>query len=173
MILLVAFGAVDKPLASCMIIHFSAHILKWELVCKFGMMEWDFIYLLLFLALVHGFMHETSDYILLYKNVFIYQVLCIVTYCRCSLYSFLLPIHWKMYILYTDGNLRALRVKSGWLPPPNHKDPCITLWSYFPFYKLFLNMNSYISPSPPEVTDCNGMMHSENLFFLFTIWGVL
>ena len=29
-------GAVDKPLASCMIVHISAHISKWELVCKFG-----------------------------------------------------------------------------------------------------------------------------------------
>ena len=25
-----------EPLASCMIVHFSVHILKWELVCKFG-----------------------------------------------------------------------------------------------------------------------------------------
>ena len=29
-------GAVDELLAFCMIVHFSAHILKWELVCKFG-----------------------------------------------------------------------------------------------------------------------------------------
>ena len=44
-----------------LIVHFSAHILERELACKFGMMEWDFIYLLSFLALVRGFMHETSD----------------------------------------------------------------------------------------------------------------
>ena len=25
-----------KPIASCMIVHFAAHILKWQLVCKFG-----------------------------------------------------------------------------------------------------------------------------------------
>ena len=45
-----------------MIVHFSAHILKWELVCKFGRIEWDSIYLLLFLAFVPGFMHEISDF---------------------------------------------------------------------------------------------------------------
>ena len=28
--------AVDEPLVSCMIVHFSAHISKWELVCRFG-----------------------------------------------------------------------------------------------------------------------------------------
>ena len=27
---------VDEPLASCMIVHLSAHIFKWQLVCKFG-----------------------------------------------------------------------------------------------------------------------------------------
>ena len=36
LILPAAFGSVDEPLASCMIVHFSAHILKWELECKFG-----------------------------------------------------------------------------------------------------------------------------------------
>ena len=42
-----------------MIVHFSAHILKWELVCKFAV---RFHILLLFLASVHGFMHETNDF---------------------------------------------------------------------------------------------------------------
>ena len=36
-------GAVDEPLASCMIVHFSAHISKWELVCKFGVIFHIFI----------------------------------------------------------------------------------------------------------------------------------
>ena len=45
---------------------------------------------LLFLASVHGFMHETSDFVLLYNNLFIYQVLCTLIYRRRSLYSFLL-----------------------------------------------------------------------------------
>ena len=43
---------------------------------------------LLFLASVHGFMHETSDF-LLNNNLFIYQVLCTLIYRRRSLYSFL------------------------------------------------------------------------------------
>ena len=41
--LLAAFGSVDEPLASCMIVHFSAHIWKWELVCKFGVIFHIFI----------------------------------------------------------------------------------------------------------------------------------
>ena len=32
---LAAFGAVDEPLTYCMIVHFSAHVLKWKFVCKF------------------------------------------------------------------------------------------------------------------------------------------
>ena len=51
-------------------------------------LEWYFIYLL-FLASVHGFMYETSDF-LLCNNLFIYQVLCTLIYRRRSLYSFLL-----------------------------------------------------------------------------------
>ena len=69
----------------CMIVHFSANILKWELVCKFGVRFHIFINIY---ALVHGFMHETSAF-LLYNNLFIYQVLCRVIYRRRSLYSFL------------------------------------------------------------------------------------
>ena len=42
-LLLAAFGAVDEPLASCMIVHFSAQISKWELVCKFGVIFHVFI----------------------------------------------------------------------------------------------------------------------------------
>ena len=34
---------LDEPLASCMIVHFSAHISKWELVCKFGVIFHIFI----------------------------------------------------------------------------------------------------------------------------------
>ena len=34
---------VDEPLASCMIVHFSVHISKWELVCKFGVIFHIFI----------------------------------------------------------------------------------------------------------------------------------
>ena len=37
--LLVAFGAVDKPLASCMMVHFMFMFLKWQLVCKFRIVE--------------------------------------------------------------------------------------------------------------------------------------
>ena len=36
---------IDEPLASCMIVHFSAHNLEWELVCKFGVRFHIFIYI--------------------------------------------------------------------------------------------------------------------------------
>ena len=34
---------MDEPLAFCMIVHISAHISKWELVCKFGVIFHIFI----------------------------------------------------------------------------------------------------------------------------------
>ena len=38
-------------------------LLKWELVESWYVsLEWDFIHILLFLASVHGFMYETSDF---------------------------------------------------------------------------------------------------------------
>ena len=71
--------AVDEPLASCMIVHFLAHISNKSWYVS---LEWYFIYLL-FLASVHGFMHETSDF-LLYNNLFIYQILSTLIYRRRS-----------------------------------------------------------------------------------------
>ena len=59
LILLAAFGAVDEPHASCMIVHFSAHILKWKWVCKFGVRFHIFI---ISFASVRDFMHETSAF---------------------------------------------------------------------------------------------------------------
>ena len=41
-----------------MIVHFSAHISKWDWYVS---LEWYFIYLS-FIASVHGVMHETSDF---------------------------------------------------------------------------------------------------------------
>ena len=51
----------------------------------------SYIYIL-FLASVHGFVHETNDF-LLYTNLFIHQVLCTLIYRRRSLYSFLSGTH--------------------------------------------------------------------------------
>ena len=72
-------------LASCMIVHFLAHISKWELVCKLGVIFHIFI----ISCLGSRSMHDTSD-ILLYNSLFTYQVLCTRIYRRRSLYSFLL-----------------------------------------------------------------------------------
>ena len=66
-------------------IELKAHIYESWYVS----LEWDFIYLLLFLASVHGFMHETSDF-LLYNNLFAYQVLCTLIYRRRSPLLFLI-----------------------------------------------------------------------------------
>ena len=40
---LVAFRAVDEPLASCMMVHFLVYIFKRHLVCKFGIVERNFL----------------------------------------------------------------------------------------------------------------------------------
>ena len=77
---------VDEPLASCMIVHFSAHISKWELVCKFGVIFHIFI----ISCLCSRFHVRNQWFFLLCNNLFIYQVLCTLIYRRRSLYSFLL-----------------------------------------------------------------------------------
>ena len=65
------------------------HIALWWIYnAQIRLYQWDFIYLLLFFASVHGFMHEISDF-LLYNNLFIYQVLCTLISRIRSLYSFL------------------------------------------------------------------------------------
>ena len=67
-----------------MIVHFSAHISKWELVCKFGVIFHIYYFLPLFTVSC------TKPVIfLLCNNLFIYQVLCTLIYRRRSLYSFL------------------------------------------------------------------------------------
>ena len=43
--LLVVFMDMDEPLASYMMVHFYVYVCKWQLVCKFSMLE--IIYLLL------------------------------------------------------------------------------------------------------------------------------
>ena len=64
---------------------FKNTILKWKLVCNFGVI----FHISIISFSVHGFMHETSDF-LLYNNLFIYQVHVTLIYRRRSLYSFLL-----------------------------------------------------------------------------------
>ena len=77
---------MDEPLASCMIVHFSAHISKWELVCKFGVIFHIFI----ISCLCSRFHVRNQWFFLLCNNLFIYQVLCTLIYRRRSLYSFLI-----------------------------------------------------------------------------------
>ena len=69
-----------------MIVHFSAHISKWELVCKFGVIFHIFI----ISCLCSRFHVRNQWFFLLCNNLFIYQVLCTLIYRRRSLYSFLL-----------------------------------------------------------------------------------
>ena len=98
-ILLAAFGAVDEPFASCMIVHFSAHISKWELVCKFGVIfhifiitclcsrfhVWDqwFFYSVITFSYTKCFVHSyTVDVVftLSYKKYFIIPCVAIIVY---------------------------------------------------------------------------------------------
>ena len=69
-----------------MIVHFSAHISKWELVCKFGVIFHIFI----ISCLCSRFHVRNQWFFLLCNNLFIYQVLCTLINRRRSLYSFLL-----------------------------------------------------------------------------------
>ena len=63
-----------------MIVHFSAHISKWELVCKFGV---------IFHIFIISCLCTKPVIFLICNNLFIYQVLCTLIYRRHSLYSFL------------------------------------------------------------------------------------
>ena len=63
-----------------------AHISKWELVCKFGVIFHIFI----ISCLCSRFHVWNQWFFLLCNNLFIYQVLCTLIYRRRSLYSFLL-----------------------------------------------------------------------------------
>ena len=53
LILLAPFGAVIKPLASCMVLQFWGYVFKWQLMCRSSITERDFplIFLLLFMFL--------------------------------------------------------------------------------------------------------------------------
>ena len=73
-----------------MIVHFSAHISKWELVCKFGVIFHTFI-----ISCLCSRFHVWNNFFLLSNNLFIYQVLCTLIYRRRSLYSFL-PLYLSM-----------------------------------------------------------------------------
>ena len=64
-----------------MIVHFSAHISKWELVCKFGVIFHIFI-----ISCLCSRFHLRNQW---FCYLFIYQVLCTLIYRRRSLYSFL------------------------------------------------------------------------------------
>ena len=74
-----------------MIVHFSTHISKWELVCKFGM-----IFHIIIISCLCSRFHVRNQWFLLCNNLFIYQVLCPLIYRRRSLYSFLWKYHTEM-----------------------------------------------------------------------------
>ena len=69
-----------------MIVHFSAHISKWELICKFGVIFHIFIVIPCLCSRFHVW---NQWFFLLCNNLFIYQVLCTLIYRRRSLYSFI------------------------------------------------------------------------------------
>ena len=73
------FGAVDEPLASCMIVHFSAHISKWELVCKFGVIFHIFI-----ISCLCSRFHVRNQW-------FLYSVITF-SYTKCFVHSYTLDV---------------------------------------------------------------------------------
>ena len=80
----------------------SAHISKWELVCKFGVIFHIFI----ISCLCSRFHVRNQWFFLLCNNLFICQVLCTLIYRRRSLYSFLLVL-WSIHSC--DGNVSCCR----------------------------------------------------------------
>ena len=68
-----------------MIVRFSAHISKWELVCKFG----EIFHIFIISCLCSRFHAWNQWFFLLSNNLFIYQVPCTLISRRRSLYSFL------------------------------------------------------------------------------------
>ena len=91
------------PLASCMIVHFSAHISKWELVCKFGVIFHIFI-----ISCLCPRFHVWNLIFLLCNNLFIYQVLCTLIYRRRSLYSFLYSVYFYIWFITVIGSDNGL-----------------------------------------------------------------
>ena len=39
LILFVVLGAVDEPLASCMVVQFEVYVFKWQLMCSFNTVD--------------------------------------------------------------------------------------------------------------------------------------
>ena len=104
--------------------------LKRELVYMFGVR----FHKLLFLASVHGSMHETSNF-LLYNNLLIYQVLCTLIYRRRSLNSFFLnaskEIAWK-HCEYNLTQTLIMLFKNGGAPYISN-----FVWKIHGYYMLF------------------------------------
>ena len=53
LVLLAVFGTVDESLGSCVMLHFEVCVLKWQLVCKFGIMERILIWIYHLFVFVH------------------------------------------------------------------------------------------------------------------------
>ena len=52
MILLAVFGAVDEPLASCVMVQFQVYVSKWKLVCKFEILDRNFLLMFSFFFII-------------------------------------------------------------------------------------------------------------------------
>ena len=91
--LLVTFGTVDEPLASCMMVHFwGVWVLKWQSVCKFGIVERVY----LSITCLCDFVHYPSFagyffflYFSLWKGVFLHYALCTTTLHKYCLDAFI------------------------------------------------------------------------------------
>ena len=72
LIVLGVFGAVDHPLAFCMLFHFLEIGFKWRLVCKFDIMEYTFLLFLVLFML--KFFHILCLNFFIYLNISQYNL---------------------------------------------------------------------------------------------------
>ena len=97
----------------------SAHISKWKLVCKFGVIFHIFI-----ISCLGSRFHAWNWWVfLLYNNLFIYQVFCTLIYRRRSLYSFLLCILLHKTSIHQECSAMMIwRFEVWWFVSLNGKD---------------------------------------------------
>ena len=86
-----------KPLNSCMLVHFLTMSFKWQLVCKFDIMENNFFSLFVFLVYISNYIY----FVIWLYPIFVYHQVSCLKYCyifanyycavhfhRCSLGAF-------------------------------------------------------------------------------------
>ena len=94
-ILLAVFWAVDEPISSCMMVQFYVYVSKWKSVCTLDIAERNSLLMFSFYhylyTLPNCYLYYSSHMVSL-LNSFLFEVLSIIIFHKCSLYSFLYVI---------------------------------------------------------------------------------